>query len=145
MIVVRNSAAGFKVPKSFTAISRRLFLLLKIPRLAEISVVFVNPSAMRRLNRRYRRKDRVTSVLSFGCDAGERRAILKSGRGMLGEIFIVPSAARREAAGLNIGFNQQLTRLLVHAILHLLGYEHGRSREAKRMERKEQEILGKLR
>jgi len=145
MILIKNAARGFKLPQGFSATMRQLFLLLKIPRSVEVSVVFVNPQVMRRLNRRYRRQDRLTNVLSFGCNPGERRAILKSSRGMLGEIFIAPSVARREAAAAGIAFNQQLTRLMVHAILHLLGYEHGRSRMRRRMERKEQEILRKLR
>lgn len=143
MILVRN-LTKIKIPRSFLGNAKKLFWLLKIPQGVEISLVFAGPELMRRLNRRWRRKSRPGDVLSFGSPPKERKTILATGRGMLGEIFICPAIARTEAKTSGIKFDQQLTRLLIHAILHLLGYTHASSRDTKKMQRREQEVLKKI-
>jgi probable rRNA maturation factor len=123
--------------------AKRLFSILKIPKTVEVSVVLVSPSFMRDLNRRYRGRPESTDVLSFGADAKERRQILRSGQGMLGEIFIcpqfVPGHQQRSPE-----FIAGLTRLLVHAILHIKGYNHDAVRSASLMDREERKILRTL-
>lgn len=106
---------------------------------AEVSVLFIGDRAMRTLNRRYRGKDSATDVLSFSFREGEHRQIQPH---FLGDIVIsVPAAARQaRAAGHAVG--REIEILLVHGLLHLLGYDHELGeREARRMLRRERELL----
>ncbi len=97
---------------------------------------------MRTLNRRYRAKDKTTDVLSFSFKEGKFNTIRTE---MLGDIVISVPAARRQANALGQRVSLEIQRLLVHGLVHLLGYDHERSaREARRMERMEQLLLKKL-
>jgi len=97
---------------------------------------------MRTLNRRYRAKDKTTDVLSFSFKEGKFNTIRTE---MLGDIVISVPAARRQAKALGQRVSVEIQRLLVHGLVHLLGYDHERSaREARRMERMEQLLLKKL-
>ena len=82
-------------------------------------MVFVGPRAMQLLNRNYRGRDYATDVLSFpyGGDKVE-------GEPFLGEIVIAPSVAVEQARRFRTKTNTEIRRLLVHGILHLLGYDH---------------------
>ncbi len=75
---------------------------------------------MRRLNRRYRRKDRTTDVLSFP-SAGED---LPDGSRPLGEIVISVPQAARQAAKEGHSLSREMRVLVIHGYLHLLGYDH---------------------
>ncbi len=82
-------------------------------------VVFVSASRMRKLNRQYRGLDYATDVLSFGY--GHE---MMEGEAFLGEIVISPEIARRQARNWRGGPEREMRKLLVHGILHLLGYDH---------------------
>ncbi len=84
-----------------------------------IGVVFVGPRSIRRLNRVYRGKDYATDVLSFPYE-GES----VNGMPFLGEIVLSPAVADKQAREYNITREDEIRRLLVHGILHLLGYDH---------------------
>lgn len=82
---------------------------------AEVEVTFVSDEDIRRYNRQYRQKDSVTDVLSFGGGAVRET-------GQLGDILIsFPQAVRQAEDG---DIDLELTDLLVHGTLHLLGYDH---------------------
>ena len=85
-------------------------------RAQELSVVVCGDARMRALNRRYRRKDRTTDVLSFpaGPSAG----------GFLGDLVISAPEARRQARRGRVPFRSAMEKLLLHGLLHLLGYDH---------------------
>ena len=94
---------------------------------------------MRELNRNYRGKDKTTDVLSFPQLEGR---VMPGGSGNLGDIVISPAQARRQAAERKERFSDELTLLLIHGLLHLLGYDHERGAgDARIMRRKEREIL----
>jgi probable rRNA maturation factor len=82
----------------------------------ELSVVVCGDARMRSLNRRYRGKDRTTDVLSFpaGPAAG----------GFLGDLVISVPEARRQARRGGVAFRAVMEKLLLHGLLHLLGYDH---------------------
>ncbi len=82
----------------------------------ELSVVLCGDARMRALNRRYRRKDRTTDVLSF--PAGP------AGGGFLGDLVISAPEARRQARRAGVPFGAAMEKLLLHGLLHLLGYDH---------------------
>jgi len=97
---------------------------------------------MRTLNRKYRGKDRTTDVLSFAFREG---AFGNLQRQVLGDIVISLPTAGRQARQAGETLNRELDRLLVHGLLHLLGYDHERGeREARRMRRREKRLLESL-
>jgi len=104
---------------------------------AELSLLLVSDSVMHDLNRDWRGKDRPTDVLAFA-QAEEGPAP----DGLLGDVVISVDTARRQAASLGHSLVVEADRLLVHGLLHLLGYDHERSpAEARRMQRKERAVL----
>ena len=81
-----------------------------------VTVAIVPDNHVRQLNRRYRRRDRPTDVLSF--PAGEP--------GSLGDIIIAVGVARRQARAAGHSLQAELRVLALHGLLHLLGYDHER-------------------
>lgn len=101
----------------------------------EVSVLLVNDAAMRRLNHRYRGIDRTTDVLSFPQGPFPAAPLF------LGDIVISLPQARRQAYEYQTPFKRELARLLVHGLLHLLGYDHEKnSYQAAKMRRLEEEL-----
>lgn len=104
---------------------------------SEVSIEFVGDTRMRRLNREYRKKDRTTDVLAFASrEAGGPPSPL------LGDVVVSVPTARRQASSLGHSLNEELVRLLIHGVLHLVGYDHERSEaEARKMKQKEGRLL----
>lgn len=98
---------------------------------AEVSLVLSNDAAVRTLNRRWRGKDSPTNVLSF--PTGEQR--------MLGDVVLAFETLAREAKDQGKPLAHHLRHLIVHGVLHLLGHDHERRRDAARMESRERRIL----
>lgn len=97
---------------------------------------------MRTLNRAWRGRDRATDVLSFPLREGRFLHIQPH---MLGDIVISVPAAARQADEAGHSLTVELERLLVHGLVHLLGYDHELGlKEARRMERKERQLLKRL-
>lgn len=106
---------------------------------AEVSVLFVGDTAMRSLNRRYRRKDRTTDVLSFAYREGVSPGFAKD---LLGDIVISVPCAERQATMAGDPVRKEIDRLLVHGLLHLLGYDHERGgADARRMQDRERTLM----
>ena len=107
---------------------------------AELSLSLVGDQRMCALNARYRRKARPTDVLAFAARDAPQPATP-----LLGDVVISLDTARRQARRAGQSLDRELVTLLIHGILHLLGYDHERSaREASRMQRKERAILQAL-
>ena len=114
---------------------------LDINKKIEISLNLVSEDKMRELNRLYRNKDKATDVLSFPLSD---ETLSKYGIMPLGDIFICPSFAKVEAKRENIDIKDKLAQLTVHGFLHLLGYDHEKSkRDSKKMFDLENQILNK--
>jgi rRNA maturation RNase YbeY len=108
---------------------------------AELSVLLVSDRCMRGLNRRWRGRDRPTDVLSFSQLEGEGAAP----PALLGDVVISVPTARRQAAACGESLGRESERLLIHGLLHLLGYDHERSAaEARRMQRRERALARAL-
>ncbi len=106
----------------------------------EVSVLFVNDAGMRRLNHLYRGIDRTTDVLSFPL-ISEKPPLHHARQLLLGDIVISLPQAKRQAEEYGTNLNQELARLLVHGLLHLLGYDHEKSSyRAAKMRRLEAEL-----
>lgn len=111
---------------------------------SELAVTIVGDRRIRMLNRQYLGKDRPTNVISFAMNEGECSGVNPE---VLGDVVISAATAAREAAEEGIPFFERLSFLLLHGILHLVGYDHERSGDAaaRRMAAKERELLALLR
>ncbi|MEK7645505.1 MAG: rRNA maturation RNase YbeY [Patescibacteria group bacterium] len=111
-------------------------------RTVEIGLYLVTPERSRELNKQHRQKDKSTDVLSFPLDEHgfEKYDILP-----LGDIFICLKIAQQQADEINIPLDQELARLAVHGLLHLLGYDHEKSPEDEhKMVELQEEILATI-
>jgi len=105
----------------------------------EVSLYITDDEEIRELNRTYRNKDRPTDVLSF--PFGEEVGGVK----LLGEIVISQDTALRQAQKLGHSLREEVRRLVVHGLVHLLGYDHEKGLEEERKFRKVEEfLLGRL-
>ena len=113
---------------------------------AELSVVLVDDTRMRNLNREYRGVDRTTDVLSFGQLDGDPLTSGDEDAGPhLGDVVIAVRVAERQAVDGDWTLAEELNRLLLHGLLHLLGHEHERGGEqAERMFAEESRLAAKL-
>ena len=100
---------------------------------SEVSITLVNDKQIHKLNKQYRGMDKPTNVLSF--ELGDDL--------LLGDIFISLDTVKKEAKQAGISVQEHTAHMVVHGILHLLGYDHLDDKQAKIMESKEIQILKK--
>jgi probable rRNA maturation factor len=105
------------------------FVLGELGISGSVSITFVGEMRMRTLNRSYRGKDRVTDVLSFAAQEGD----MPLPHTDLGDMFIAPKQIARQAKMYAVPYKEEMARMIVHGVLHLLGYDHERPRDAKKM------------
>jgi probable rRNA maturation factor len=105
-----------------------------------LSILVTDDVTIRRLNRTYRGKNAATDVLSFAQRQGQAMA---SASYHLGDVVISIDTARRQAKEYRITLGDEVSHLLVHGVLHLLGYDHERSSDAAAMKAREDTILGR--
>ena len=105
----------------------------------ELEVIFLDDNSMRSLNRRFKRRDRPTDVLSFKIDLNTFEA-----KGFLGEIFISLDTALSNARAFKATFVDEVVLYLIHGILHLAGYDDEKANERLAMSKKESYILKHL-
>jgi|ETNmetMinimDraft_2_1059921.scaffolds.fasta_scaffold45971_2 probable rRNA maturation factor len=110
----------------------------------ELSIAFIGQGRMRKLNKKYRGKNRVTDVLSFsGQKIGKQKFVtpLEKTEG-LGEIVICLRELKKTSQREATSFEKELFFCLIHGVLHLLGYDHEKDEESKqKMEKKQQTYL----
>lgn len=115
------------------------------PENSEVSVSFVDDAEITRLNEGYRGKAGPTDVLSFECDnlddgfaacAAAEEDIYE-----LGDIVIAVDVAERQTGEFGTTFEEEMTLLMVHGLLHLCGYDHIEDDEAEVMEAREAELI----
>ncbi|MGV8082806.1 MAG: rRNA maturation RNase YbeY [Coriobacteriia bacterium] len=106
----------------------------------ELSVAIVELAEMAELNKSYRGKKGPTDVLSFGCD--DPCAVPASDEPItLGDVVIAPEVAEAQAAEYGHTVEEELNLLLVHGVLHLLGYDHEADEDAEVMQTRERSLL----
>jgi probable rRNA maturation factor len=109
---------------------------------AELGVRVVGSAESARLNARYRGRDRPTNVLSFPQPPLPARA--RAAVRALGDLVICPTVLRGEARAQAKTLRAHWAHLVVHGTLHLIGYDHQRAADARRMERREIAVLRRL-
>ena len=103
----------------------------------DLSIALVGQTRMRRLNKIYRGKNKSTDVLSFLSDKAQQKQFYGQTRNM-GEVIISLPDVKKNAVRFNVASEDELLNALVHGILHLLGYNHEKTKkEAKIMFAKE--------
>lgn len=110
----------------------------------ELSVVLANDAVVQALNRDYRGKDKPTNVLSFALTEGEEMPGSGEGPTALGDIVLALETIAREAAEQSKPLHDHTMHLVVHGVLHLLGWDHLEEAEAEEMEARETQILAGL-
>ena len=110
---------------------------------AEVGLVVSDDETLRDLNRRYLGLDEPTDVLSFGHDpSGEPFVTPPDGVRRLGEVILSYPMAERQAQEAGRSTQEEAAHLVVHGLLHLLGYDHDDPEDERRMRAREEELLG---
>ena len=104
----------------------------------EVSLVFEDDKGITEINREYLGRNRPTNIIAFSMDEGQFGNINPS---LLGDIIISTETALRDAQAGDLSFEDELDYLMIHGILHLLGYDHQLPNEAEVMANKEREIF----
>ena len=99
---------------------------------SEICISFVDDKSMRGLNKEYKNIDKTTDVLSFSQDGD-----------LLGDVVISVETAKKHSDVYKTTSGEEIKRLLIHGVLHLLGYDHKKKRDREIMREKETELFSK--
>ena len=129
---------GRRIPLPAARVRRVVAAVLRGERRrARISITFLGRDAMRRLNAEHKGHDRPTDVLSFALTGPD---------GVVGDVYVCPWMARREAAARQIPVREELVRLVVHGTLHALGHVHpeGAGRTSSSMWRRQEQHVQAL-
>ena len=112
---------------------------------ADMTLSLVGDRRMRRLNRRFRHKDRSTDVLAFAFREGRAPHGFSQAAAHLGDVVVALPTAHRQATAAGHPLEEEFVTLLIHGVLHLCGYDHERSpSEALRMQKKERQTRRRL-
>jgi probable rRNA maturation factor len=101
----------------------------------DVNLILTDDKRIRELNKRFRKKDKATDVLSFNIESTRKRKY------MMGEIYISVETARRQAVEFDTKPSHEVMRLFCHGLLHLIGYDHIKKSERMIMEKKERHFL----
>lgn len=108
----------------------------------EVNVLLLDDEGIRVYNKEYLGRDRPTNVIAFAMREGDFGDLNPD---ILGDIMISVETAQREAAYADIPFTEMIDYLMIHGLLHLLGYDHETDRSAgRKMKRKEEELFFSL-
>jgi probable rRNA maturation factor len=112
---------------------------------ASLSLTLVSDAEMRTINKEHRGKDRPTDVLSFSIDgAVPGNGQVASPERLLGDVVISVETARRQAAGYDATLQQEIYRLLIHGLLHVMGHDHQLAAERRIMQREERRLAAAI-
>lgn len=122
----REVACPFSEAKVKTIVQAAVRLEKKIRGTVEVTVV--SDATIKKINREYRGKDKVTDVISFGWQEDGQVA-----SELLGELYLCYPQIKRQAKEFGVSVKEEFIRMLVHGLLHIAGHDHVQSGEAKKM------------
>lgn len=138
-VLLDNSWEGGELSAGLVGRVERVLRLTGQPPEAELSLVICGDEAIAALNQQWLGRQGPTNVISFAQHEGEGPALNPE---ILGDVVVSADTARREAADYGLEPDEHLMRLIIHGILHILGYEHEQGGEpARLMEAKTEELL----
>jgi probable rRNA maturation factor len=127
-LAVGVSLDGVRIPMSRDRVAEIARSVLRSERVldAMLSITFVTNRSIRAMNRQHLKRDDLTDVIAFG--------FRQSGpaTGIVGDVYIAPDVARASARSNRVTLRQELTRLVVHGTLHVLGHDHPESDDRER-------------
>ena len=136
-----NNIGGYNIrKKQIDKLFRLIGCELKKVSDCEVSIAFVDNLAIKKLNKDYRHINKPTDVLSFA-EFKELRKIKK--KSYLGEIIISYPYIKKQAKENNKLIYQEIAYMLIHGLLHLIGYDHLNTKDEQRMKLKEKTIMQK--
>jgi probable rRNA maturation factor len=142
-IQIENKQTKIKIQRR--KIRSTVLKILKIMNCAnkELSISFVDDNAIKQLNNQYLQRDSSTNVLSFSLQEGEYVNINPD---ILGDIVISAETAQRDAAIGDLSLSEEIDFLIIHGVLHLLGFNHENTTKSQTtiMQMKERELFGIL-
>jgi probable rRNA maturation factor len=128
MIRIIHAYAPLHCPTALlTAAAKHVYKREGVSAGQSTTVVLCSDYLIRKLNRKYRRKDKATDVLSFHIGDDD----------LLGEVYISLQRAKVQARRYGVSYEDELKRLLIHGLLHLMGYDHIKRADRLIMEEKE--------
>lgn len=118
------------------------------PPSAIVEVTLVTENRIADLNREHLDRDGPTDVLAFPLEDLEPGTVPAAAPGgppvVLGDVVVAPSVVRRQAEDLGVGFSAEMSLMVVHGILHLMGYDHTDDEDAEIMEERERMVLSRM-
>lgn len=137
-----NNLTDFKIDENLLKKVSKTVLKKELVGKNELSIALVNSDRIKEINYNYRKKEKATDVLSFD-SVKSIPGILQEE--FLGEIIICPEEVRKNSEKAKVSFQKELIKVLIHGILHLLGFSHEDSEvKAKKMREKEKTYLTRL-
>ena len=149
-IIIENTQKEIKIPTGIRMLVRRccnaVLRLEQFDGSAEVNVTFVDDEQIKEINKKHRKIDAVTDVLSFPLgENGKYDVNPASGAKMLGDIVISVPTALKQAEMYSHSLQRELGYLTAHSMLHLLGYDHEKQGlESVRMREKEEVVMNLL-
>ena len=104
---------------------------------SELSIALVDDQEIRTLNQAWRNKNRPTDVLSFSLLEGDD---LGGRRGLMGDVVISVETAATQARERHRGLDEEVARLVIHGLLHIVGFDHEEDQEARAMRREQRRL-----
>lgn len=148
MITIKNTQSDIKIDAK--ALKKKAQHLLAALEYADfdVGILFCTNDQMQEYNKTYRGKDKPTDVLSFpyhpNLVAGQRIIAASDDDKNIGDIIIAPEYVQTDAPKWNQTFEQRIDILLIHAICHLLGYDHETDQDYDIMKAQEEWLLEQL-
>ena len=141
MVSINNITKEFKnIDERFlTKVVKKILVQEKISARMNLSIALIDAVEIKAINKKYRKENKATDVLSFGelVNQGKSNGLFSEP-----EIIICPEEVQKNAKQAKELFKKELARVLIHAILHLLNYEHEEGGDqAKKMFRKQEEYV----
>ncbi len=146
-IILLNNQRKYKIDSTFCENVIKKFISINLKKYQnfknlELFVSFVSTQKIRNLKKNLFDLDIITDVISVPIDAGSK--IEATMPGIFGEIFICPEVASRQSKLYNISFNEEIALLIIHGMLHLIGYKDATDDEIKLMRSQEKKILNAI-
>lgn len=142
-IQIENQQTKIKINRRKIRSSVRTLLNIMDCANKELSISFVDDKTIQQLNNNYLQRDNSTNVLSFSLQEGEYGNINPN---ILGDIVISAETAQRDATIGNLSLSEEIDFLIIHGLLHLLGFNHENTTKSQttKMRMKEKELLQKI-
>ena len=138
-VQIDNRQGKHRIPKKKIRQTAKAILNALGYREAELSILIVDDQQISRLNQQYLNREGPTNVIAFAMREGPFAEIAPN---LLGDVVISAETAYRQAKDAGLNMLDYFDQLLIHGILHLLGYDHENNKsEAHKMEQKAEELL----